>query len=595
MSENFKQSFEEAKEDWLSSEEEAKLKDLFGKLSIDKKEEYLNKISDLNSSLDEGIKSFLKTLEQDIKTLKQDIELNDLKWGFEELKSGFEQNEATKEAISIIEQYIDFKLDDSFNPKQKDAIKLALLWEIISWFNVSTALNDLMNRVINPLKKMLESFNGSKKDGKKPEDTKEFSDIQKSMKWMFKNFGFDLKLEKLDKKIDKINSTKQDNSITDLKSVLTIINPGEASNISFDTIKTEATKIAETLWKWRNTWNDIEKALDKLPFDLGWIIKNWIQWAIEKGWFFWIILWLLFGKDFLDKAWDKRKKSVNNLKEFSKDSDFPLKDNIKYEDLKDLDPKKLEKFYKFIDSKKKVNSSSDTFWKELLTWTTDNEEIKNIYKLLKGSDWKILWENEKLEDLITKLNNLNDLESDKKIKSKLVELSSELSTIEVQIKEREKKVKKLNEKENLTEEEKEERGALEEKIEKEEDKKVEIEKKQTELNKTFEELLKKWRIKVWSEVKNISINENTHNLKIWSTSYKVTIDSWVNAFWNWISLWDKLETISFQDGYLTISVWDKEEVFNAGELKNILKELILNGSFSKNIPWELAKLVITKI
>jgi hypothetical protein len=79
-----------------------------------------------------------------------------------------------------------------------------------------------------------------------------------------------------------------------------------------------------------------------------------------------MILSLIFGKEFLDEKNNKSFKSTKNLAKFSKNDKFPLKDNIKPEELSKLDQKKLEKFYKYMESKN-IDYSSETFWQELLT------------------------------------------------------------------------------------------------------------------------------------------------------------------------------------------------------------------------------------
>jgi hypothetical protein len=79
-----------------------------------------------------------------------------------------------------------------------------------------------------------------------------------------------------------------------------------------------------------------------------------------------MILGFLFGKEFMDETKEKKEKSIKNLKNYLKENDNILETTIDADKLKNLEPKKLEKFYSYLDSKK-IDYSTDKFWEEILT------------------------------------------------------------------------------------------------------------------------------------------------------------------------------------------------------------------------------------
>jgi len=395
---NFSEAFEKAKKEWLSNDEQKTLKTLFDKLPKTEKRIVINKYANLKNQPE---KSFFEWLKNQLQGLREDIEKPMLKWGFEEIKESFKNSEISKEFFELIESYIDLKLDKSFKKEQKDKIKLALLWEIESWFNLSTITEWFLNKVLKPLKAQIDKLkSGDFDDATNTKDIPWMDKITDDMTEMFEDFWLDLKVKELNEKIEKINDEKDSWEITDLKSVLNIINPDNAQSINFDTIKTKTEKIVWVLDSWRKVTDNIQSGLKKLPFWLWDMITKWIRNTIKEGEILWMILWFFFWKEFMDESWEKQTESIKNLQKYSKDKDFVLKENIKSDDLKDLKPEKLKDFYEYLDNKK-IDYSKETFWQDLLTWKAEN---KKIYELLKNKDWKVLEEKEKLEDLVDKLN-----------------------------------------------------------------------------------------------------------------------------------------------------------------------------------------------
>lgn len=374
-----------------------------------------------------------ESTKDELLNLTKSVEVIKLKWGFEELKQNFESSEIAKEFFDLIESYIDLKLDKNFSNSEKDKIKLALLWEIESGFNMQAIWKWLLNKVLKPLNAKIEGLKSGNFDGTtNVSDIPWMSEIEDSMTEMFDDFWLDLKIKELNEKIEKINVEKESGEITDLESVLNIINPENASNISFETIKAKTTNIINILEPWRNIANSIDKWLDKVPFWLGWMIKDWIKNTIKEGWILGMILWFFFWKEFMDESWNNMKESLKNLENFSKSDDFPLNNNIEWEDIEKLESKKLEKFHKFVNSKEGVESSSDTFWQELLTWNSKNTEIIKLHELLVNEDWKILEKDEDLDVLVDKLNNLESLErkkSEEEENNKINELDTKVQTL----------------------------------------------------------------------------------------------------------------------------------------------------------------------
>ncbi len=617
----FREEFDKSKKDWwLSKQEEIKLEKLFNQIPKDKQDEFLAQ----KENLSEPLKSFVEWLKNKINSLKEDVEKNSLKWGFEELKNNFENSEIAWEFFELIESYIDLKLEKSFSKVQKDKIKLALLWEIESGFNLSAVWEWLMNKVLKPLKQKIDKLKwGDFDDATDTKDIPWMSEIENSMTEMFEDFWLDLKVKELDEKINKLNEKKDSWEITNLKSVLTIINPDNASNITFDTIKTKTQKLVWLLGNWKNIANWVQKGLEKLPFGLWDMISNWIKSTIKKGWILWMILWFFFWKEFMDESAWKQKQSLTNLEKFSKNDNFPLNENIKFDEIQKLEPKKLEKFYKYLDLKD-IDYTSEKFWQELLTWKSKNKKVIEVYELLKNEDWKILTEKQDLWDLVSKLNWLEKFEGQQEQQE--VEQHNQKIQQEIQQKkaqaEKQKKAKEVlvavasaktkEEKEKII---KKNKAVIEDVWIKAEEvvdpvktqaviKKVEAQVQQTETQvqeleskkeKTFEEYLVEWKIKVWDKLESISVDEQNHILKIGENSYKIKIDAWYEVLNKWVSIWDKLEKISFNDWIITIVAnWDKK-IFWVLEVKWLLKELLAKWGVDKKIPKKLAKLVIKKV
>ena len=597
---DFQETFDKLKKDWLSEKEQTKLEELFKQMPRNKQEEFLAK----KENLQEPLKSFIEWLKTKMASLKEDVEKNPLKWGFEELKNSFENSEVSKEFFELVESYIDLKLAKWFSRNQKDKIKLALLWEIESGFNISSIWEWLLNKVLKPLKQKIDKLkSGNFDETTSVDDIPWFSDIQNSMEEMFSNFWLDLKVKELDEKIKKINEEKETWEISDLKSVLNIINPDNVDSINFDTIKAKTEKIVWILDKWRTVANQVKNWLEKLPFGLGEIITNWIKSTIKEGWFLWMILWFFFWKEFMDESAWKQKQSLTNLEKYSKTENFPLSENIKTEEIQTLDPKQLEKFYKYLDTKN-IDYSKENFWEGLLTWKTKDKKILEIYELLKNSDWKVLTENDKLDDLVKKLNSLEELESKKEQQNlqKEVEETQEqveswkkdLVLVQKQRQELETQAKKAEEQLQETTSE-EEKKKIEEQLEqarkKAEELKKQEEEKQRELKEAMEKAKKLKEEKDFKESVNnitklpaeiiykwekLTLNIENNQIVLGKDRYKISIMA--------ETYWERFKKIEFVNWNFILNrdKWDNWTIITKSQVIKLIPSLLVKWNFSLN-------------
>jgi hypothetical protein len=264
---------------------------------------------------------------------------------------------------------------------------------------------------------------------------------------------------------------------------------------------------------------------------------------------------------------------------------------------------------------KNIDYSSETFWQELLTWKSENKKIIETYNLLKNSDWNILTEKQDLSNLVSKLNNLDELDRKKeqenvnkqnsKVDKKITAINTNLNKSEktkevlqavISAKTEVEKNKIISESKKIIEEswlkikdlkDTKKVKEISVKVEKNiKNTKKDIQNLEHQKVKTFEEYLIEWKIKVWDKLENISIDEKEHILKIWNDNYKVIIDTLI---------WNLLEKISFKNWIIKlVANWTKKE-FWVSELKLLLNELLNKWEIDKKIPWKSANLIIKKV
>ena len=416
----FQDEFDKSNKDWwLSSQELIKLEKLFKQIPKNKQEEFLTK----KDTLAEPLKSFVEWLKNSKNNLKNSAENNNSKFWFNSLEKNFEKTENTKDFLNILWNYVDTQLVWNFSNIEKDNIKLIILWEVENKISSSNLIWGFISSFVEPFKKSISSFNNKNKTNK----LEELKKIKKDFSKFLDNLGLKTIFKDIESKIVTINEKKKENiSFVDTKKVVESLDIKELKGLDskeiFKKITADTTALSSKLEWLRWTWKELSKAIESTWF---WDTINWfLKWLTEGEGFFAtimkIILWALFWKDFLSESSGNQKKSLSNLEKFSDTKDFPL--NIKVDEIKKLDQKKLEKFYKYLDSKD-IDYSTETFWQELLTWKSENKsenkKVVEIYELLKNEDWKILTEKQDLDDLVGKLNSLEQLDS--KIRQKELE------------------------------------------------------------------------------------------------------------------------------------------------------------------------------
>ena len=300
---------------------------------------------------------------------------------------------------------------------------------------------------------------------------------------------------------------------------------------------------ANEMWFWWVIWEIIDYLMKTFPFlaSILWAFKS----QFEKWW-----------------NWEKTKKSVSNLQTFleknkEKSPLDKIEKNNNFKNKEKLSPKKLENFYKYLDTQE-IDYSKETFWEEFLNWKSTNPKILELNKLLNSTqDKKLKWtllKNISLEKFIETLNNLWKIE-DKKEKEEIIKHNTSIKT---KI-EKAKKEWKADEVKNL--------------------------KKQ--IKHTFEENLANNKIEVNWKLEDISIVDN--QIKIWKNTYKISI-MWKILFMEK----EVFESISLKNWTVTIKANWEIKTYNANQAKPILKNLINNWSYSQKIPWKPATLKITK-
>lgn len=548
----------------------------------------------------------------ELSDLLLNIESKNKQYWFDVLGKGFEKNESMKEFLSVMWEYIDLRLNDKFSDTEKDKIKLIMVWEIQKILDLKSVIGSVMNDLLLPLKNIINSFNWSESISEKWKKIKEdSSEIGDKFSEVFKNFWLWWKAEIIDSQIDKINKAKINNrelnSLSSVLNVLDVEGKNKSNSEIFDTIKKTTEELAKKLSLWKNLWNEVKKWINSLPF---WFWENiiwFLKWLTKDYPILGLIFGLIFWKEFLSESQNKWKKSIKNLEIFSKTDNFPLKENIKSENLEKFNPKKLKVFFKFLDSKK-IDYSTNTFWQEFLSWKSKNIEINNLSKLLKNKEWKILLKDEKIEIFVKKLNWLERLENEQQIEkrkkqqtilSKKTEKVSEKQEIEaaktLELKEEEEEINKeeeeINKNTTLSDEEKKEKQEWLEQSRKgiaEKKKLAEIEKKELE-KEALKLKLEKEKLEFENSVQDISslpveieykwnklrLDIENNSILLWSKKYEVSIDT---VYWN------KFENIEFKNWNFILN---SDIIITKNQVILLIKDLQEKWSFS--LKWEIDK------
>lgn len=554
------------------------------------------------------------------------LEETKTKW-FNQLKDDIKPKEATEKIIDSLSSYFDLKLSLKLSLKERDNIKLILLWEVIENLDLWKITKDFVLRALKPLKELITSSTPDDTKTDIAKQTSEFEEKIEVFRGAFNNLWIDAQVKEIEKKIDTINKEKEENSdkeFSTLSSVLWVIDSDwekKSEGQIYNDVKQSALKLSKWTNKWSEFVTDIKAWYGKLPDNIKEVIQKVLETLKKEFPIIWALLSLFFWEWFFEEVENKESKSIKDLQAFSEKEEFPFKNNIKPEELKNLDPKELETFFKYLKDNK-INYKDWKFWQELLTWDTKDPKIKELFNLLTHNNKPILSNNEKIKDFIYKLNDLSGkekwineqkrLESNKEAKDRKLAEIAEKEKFE----EQKRIIKEIQEakdqeaKDLIIEKEKANLIALwvngnnlsKDVLQKQileidvaiQDKENAILLAEGQIEKSFAEYLKDWKIKVNWELKSISINSNTKTLTIWENDYKISImpDA---GFLNMFAWWDKLDKISFVDWVITIKAWKETEVYKAEESEDILKSLIANDEYKSKIKWQPANFIIEKV
>jgi len=390
-------------------------------LEIDKLYDSVKPEDDKSKVTDYIEKEVKDTARSDLLALLNNIEQEVWTLGFDQLEKDFENKEATKDFLEVTGSYIESSLVWDFSSAEKDNIKLIMIWEIQKKINTSSIFSWITNKILEPMKKALESFNNKDKSlwDKTKDAWTELKKVQSAFSDIFKDLWLEWEVKKIEAKIKDINTEKKAKK-TKFKDLSSVVKTLKITNLKwktneriFNTIKKETSILSKRLEWLRGSWTEIAKAIEKTWFweQINWFLKGLAEWE----WFFAMImkfiLWALFWKDFLNWNNDAMKKSTKNLTKTILENKKVVWGSIDEEKLKKMDPKKLEKCYKFLDWKK-IDYSWEDFWEKILTWkgTKKGDEISKLHNILL-EDWKttILENWQDLDDLLVKLNWLGDV------------------------------------------------------------------------------------------------------------------------------------------------------------------------------------------
>ncbi len=539
-------------------------------------------------SNEENLKPYVA---KNLKQLKQDVEKNDKnKWDFEKLKENFKNNEAMKDLLDIFWDYVDFWLDKSFSKQEKETIKLALFWEIEQKFLNYLVIWQITEQDVEWLKTLTENLKNTENasDINLPKLMDDYKNEFEKLKDKLWKLWFWNILQGIDQKIKKLNKEKKNSTeIDSIDQVFWLIWSEKEWNLSKEQIIKNSKNLAKKLKEVRNLWTNIKKSIEKIPF---WeTIISWFRNIAKESPLLWFLFSLFFWKDFLNEKLDKQKKSLENLKKYAKKDKF-MKNHFGDNQIKNLSLKKLEKFYKYLDSKN-IDYSKENFWKEIFTWETKDKKIKQIYDLLKNKDWKILTSKDDWEDLIEKLNSLEELE----IKKEQEEKENKLNQINQQIDKNNKDLNKLKEattqvnkeiqqaKEQATnannetkkikaqqklQEAKQKKAKLIEEAKKrvEQAKKLEAIKKEQQQEKDFiasVNNIKSLPAEINYKWENLQLNIDNNEIVLWEDKYKISIQT---------KFGEQFKKIEFKNWQFILN-WNTDNPITKSQVVKLIKDL----------------------
>ncbi len=551
---------------------------------------------------------------------------------FDDLRKNFEtkEHESIKNLLDLVWGYIDARLSKEFSLQEKNSIKLIIFSQTEKELNLWNLAWKTVEKLLKPLKSMIDSFSLEEKTLEQAKQNFDQISLEFDNLWLGNLRGI------IDKKIEKVNETKKKiptKNFEKLNDVLDIFNPNREKLNEKDIlnkIKEKTNKLSGYLNKSKEIWSDVSNSLDLLPAWFWEYIKDWISKTIKQGWILWFILWFIFGEN-LEKN-DKFAKPTKNLfNYYQKQESILKKSNIDEEKLKNLEPKKLEKFYKFLENEK-IDYQQENFWEELFSWKTKNNKTKKLNDLLKKQNWKILEKNDWIDELLEKLNSSWSLYNQEKIKQQELELqqaslnsqnSSEklvltttaVSTAQQAIQKAEQnlaqtqaELKKYNQtpekKQNLESQFKQAQIDLEKakSIEQEKIRQAEMAKKQAKIDKQkFQEKQFETSINtIWTN-KEIKFEAKTYKIEfqwsntlvLWDKKYKLSLISLEHN----IEILKKIE-LHWNNVMAEYKTWifttEKTQI-KTQTLKEILKSLLQKNEYEQKVEWKPAKFIVKQL
>lgn len=597
-----------------------------------KTEEWKNQVRDyIQKHLKWDSKNELLSLSKDV---WNNVELSKKPTFWEFKEKMWSKNEIMAKLFSISDIYFDLKLKNiSLSSSEKENIKLILWDKLLNSIN----FDDWLWIIVWKISSKINSLSWLLWISKQWENTKEFkpeelintlSNLEKELSINVQSESWNILFWSFDELIwDSFESIKnaklQNKQLDSFDKVRELIyhNDSKFKNITIEDIKNNTLDKIKTFDNLKWVWDKVKWLLDTLPSEFVGEINSFLKEISLQYPILWFILSLFLWEWFLDwfeSNW-KIKKSLSSLLSLvEKSPSNSLINKIKLEDLKKLEPKKLELFYKYLDEKE-IDYSSEDFWQSILTWNTKNEQLLRINMLLKDKDWNVLTKDWDINKFVTKLNSIKKLD----INNNNQEIAAKNMNINKEIEEKSKKQEELKKQQDLlnqisveknTEKKQELINAnkeiietswlktsdlsdstiLTKKIQEVKSQNIQIDNdiKEIELKKekTFEEYLNEWLIKVSDKLEKISIDPKNSLLIIWDKHFKLSIQANIFGLSK-----EVLESVSFEKWLVIIQANNEKVTYSANESEPILKKLIKNGSYNEKIDWKPANFIINPV
>ncbi|MDP2090902.1 MAG: hypothetical protein Q8K30_04870 [Candidatus Gracilibacteria bacterium] len=544
------------------------------------------------------------------------------------------KNEIMAKLFSISDIYFDLKLKNiSLSSSEKENIKLILWDKLLNSIN----FDDGLGIIVGKISSKINSLSGLLGISKQGENTKEFkpeelintlSNLEKELSINVQSESGNILFGSFDELIgDSFESIKnaklQNKQLDSFDKVRELIyhNDSKFKNITIEDIKNNTLDKIKTFDNLKGVGDKVKGLLDTLPSEFVGEINSFLKEISLQYPILGFILSLFLGEGFLDgfESNGKIKKSLSSLLSLvEKSPSNSLINKIKLEDLKKLEPKKLELFYKYLDEKE-IDYSSEDFWQSILTGNTKNEQLLRINMLLKDKDGNVLTKDGDINKFVTKLNSIKKLD----INNNNQEIAAKNMNINKEIEEKSKKQEELKKQQDLlnqisveknTEKKQELINAnkeiietsglktsdlsdstiLTKKIQEVKSQNIQIDNdiKEIELKKekTFEEYLNEGLIKVSDKLEKISIDPKNSLLIIGDKHFKLSIQANIFGLSK-----EVLESVSFEKGLVIIQANNEKVTYSANESEPILKKLIKNGSYNEKIDGKPANFIINPV